>query len=73
MIATIARTKRKVMPKPQISQPVYAVGDVEVVGDAALLRLAKERHATDEFISGEEFDILLDNLINETRSREKGI
>ena len=63
MGATIERTKRKVMTKAQIAQPLYMVGDVEVIGDAALLRLAKERHATDEFISGAEFDLLLDNLI----------
>ena len=76
MVATIERTKRKVMarPRPQAKpQPRYMVGDVELVGDAALLKLAKERRATDEFISGEEFDVLLDNLINETRNREKGL
>ena len=66
MIATIARTKRKVMPKPQLR---YIVDDAD--DDADDLKIAMERHATAEFISGEEFDVFLNNLINETKNREK--
>ena len=68
MVATIERTKRKVMPKPQLR---YIVDDTD--DDAADLKIAMERRATAEFISGEEFDVFLNSLINETKNREKGL
>ena len=59
MVATLKRAKRKVIAKPQ---PVYMVGDVEVVGDDALLELTIDRHINGEYTSGDEFWDFLNNI-----------